>query len=294
MLSEVKRQMEFTLVQSSSANTLADCEALTNAAKTCSIIKSAAFWEAFFVVRPRCVSVCRVGLARHLAAGRFRSWRAVRRASVLSAPCESQCGRIRRISGGESCWFERRTDGGQQTLHRVLQQALCRAVCVRVRVTLCHWATDVTAEGEKFQFVRRNETDWCAALDDRIAATTAPLFSSHNFNLPANLSVTFPSSWSPILVIFFNKNNSFHYLRVAEIIFPQQSLISYLDLIKIVDSLLFHEQDKVVHCSNNWLFQQHQNNKYSLVLIISLDLFILSPYFIILLWKQMYFWFILW
>lgn len=54
------------------------------------------FFEGSFVHPKMCI--CLQSRRRHLAAGRFRARRAVRRASVLSALCESQCGRIRRIS----------------------------------------------------------------------------------------------------------------------------------------------------------------------------------------------------
>lgn len=86
----------------------------------------------FFIVRPE-MSICLLSRPWHLAAGGFRSWRAVRNASVLSAPCESQCGGIRRISGGESCSFERRRSADQ---HRAPQQALGWAVCVLTCVSL--------------------------------------------------------------------------------------------------------------------------------------------------------------
>lgn len=135
ILSEVRRQKVWTSVkagQSYSANTLGDCVILLD---NLLYSQMCCFWEAFFfiVLTNMCIRLPSGPL--HLAAGRFRSWRAVHGASVLSAPCESQCGRIRRIRGRESCSLERQRSA--EPRNRLFAE-LCERVltCVSPNVSL--------------------------------------------------------------------------------------------------------------------------------------------------------------
>lgn len=164
------------------------------------------FGGLFFFVHPK-MCICLQSRRRHLAAGRFRAWRAVRRASVLSAPCESQCGRIRRISAARELlvWETEVTRRCTARCNRLWDVCVCVWSCVALNVALCDncetWASPIMLfqkKGKKtnVKFVRRNGNSLMsvappAVLDDRIAVTTVPLFSSHPLNLLAQLSAKY-------------------------------------------------------------------------------------------------------